>query len=58
MKGWLKVAGIVVNAILLIAYPLAIFWGLTHFSGRSVSLFVLALVVPALGLAEAPRWHR
>lgn len=48
MKGWLKVAGIVVNAILVIAYPLAIFWGLTHFSGRSVSLFVLALMVPAL----------
>lgn len=48
MSGWLKVAGIVVNAILVVAYPLAIFWGLTHFSGRSVSLFVLALVVPAL----------
>lgn len=48
MRGWLRIAGIVVNAILVIAYPVAIFWGLTHFSGRSVSLFVLALVVPGL----------
>lgn len=44
----LKVAGGVLNAILVIAYPLAVFYGLTHFGARAVSVMVLALLVPGL----------
>jgi uncharacterized membrane protein len=48
VKRALTILGIVVNAIVVIAYPLAIFWGLTHLSARSVSLMVLALVIPGI----------
>lgn len=48
MKGALKVAGIVVNAVLVIAYPVAVFYGLTHFGARAVSVMVLGLMVPGL----------
>lgn len=44
----LRVAGIVVNAVLVIAYPIAIFYGLTHFGARAVSVMVLALLVPGM----------
>jgi uncharacterized membrane protein len=44
----LRAGVIVVNAILVIAYPIAVFWGLTHLPARSVSLIVLALMVPGL----------
>lgn len=48
MKGALKIAGIVVNAVLVIAYPVAVFYGLTHFGARAVSVMVLGLMVPGL----------
>ncbi len=36
----------VLTAIFVVVYPLGIWFGLTHFSARAVSLWVLALVVP------------
>ncbi|MDQ3032091.1 MAG: hypothetical protein M3Y87_06720 [Myxococcota bacterium] len=44
----LQVAGTVLNAVLVIAYPIAIFYGLTHFGARAVSVMVLAMLVPSL----------
>jgi uncharacterized membrane protein len=46
--GALKVAGVVVNAILVIAYPVAVYWGLTHLGARGVSVLVLGLLAPGL----------
>ncbi|UJR85396.1 hypothetical protein [Sandaracinus amylolyticus] len=48
MKRALRVVGVVLNAILVIAYPLAVFYGLTHFGARAVSIMVLGLMVPGL----------
>lgn len=48
MSGALKIAGIVVNAVLVIAYPVAVFYGLSHFGARAVSVMVLGLMVPGL----------
>jgi len=36
----------VLTTILVVTYPLAIWYGLTHVSARTVSLWVLALIVP------------
>lgn len=44
----LRIAGAVVGAILAIAYPIAIFVGLTRLGARAVSLWVLALLIPSL----------
>lgn len=44
----IRIAGIVLNAILVIAYPIAVFYALTRFSGRTVSIAILALLVPGL----------
>lgn len=38
----------ILNAILVVAYPLAIWWSLSHYSARGVSLVALALLVPML----------
>lgn len=48
MKRAPTIAGVVVNAILVVAYPVAVFWGLTHLGARQVSVLLLALLVPAL----------
>ncbi|AKF11195.1 hypothetical protein [Sandaracinus amylolyticus] len=48
MTRALRVALVVLNAILVIAYPLAVFYGLTHFGARAVSIMVLGLMVPGL----------
>lgn len=44
----LRVAGVVLNAILVIAYPVAVFYGLTHLGARAVSVMVLGALVPGL----------
>jgi uncharacterized membrane protein len=44
----LRVAGVVLNAILVIAYPVAVYWGLTHLGARAVSVMVLGAMVPGL----------
>lgn len=44
----LRIAAGVLNAVFVIAYPLAVFYGLTHFGARAVSLLVLGLLVPGL----------
>ena len=36
----------VVTTTLVMLYPLAIWFGLTHFSARTVGLWILALLVP------------
>ncbi|MCB9595947.1 MAG: hypothetical protein H6719_24720 [Sandaracinaceae bacterium] len=38
----------VLTTILVVLYPLGIWFGLTHFSARTVSLWILALLVPSL----------
>lgn len=38
----------VLTTILVVLYPLAIWFGLTHFSARAVSLWVLVLLVPGV----------
>lgn len=48
MRRALGIAGVVLNAILVIAYPIAVFWALSRFSGRTASIVVLALLVPGL----------
>ena len=44
MSRWVHV----INAILVIAYPIAVWIGLTHLGARGVSVMVLALLVPGL----------
>lgn len=46
----MRVALTVLSVALSVAYPLAIFWALTHLSPRSVSLLALGIVVPLFGL--------
>lgn len=46
----LRIVGIVANAILVVAYPIAIWFGLTRLGTRAVSLMVLALAVPMLAI--------
>lgn len=46
----LQIAGTVLNATLVIAYPIAVFWGLTHMPARWVSLIILAVMVPGVAL--------
>jgi uncharacterized membrane protein len=36
--------------VLVIAYPLAVYYGLTHLSARAVSAMVLALLVPGIAI--------
>ncbi len=38
----------VLTTILVVLYPLGIWFGLTHFSARTVSLWILALLVPSI----------
>lgn len=38
----------VVTTLLFLLYPVAIWVGLTHFSARTVGLWILALVIPAM----------
>jgi len=47
----------VLDALLVVAYPVAVFYSLQHFSGRVVGLVVLALVIPGMLLRarRAPR---
>lgn len=47
------------DALLVLAYPVAVFYSLEHLSGRAVGLVVLALVIPGMVLRarRAPREH-
>jgi len=47
----------VLNAVLVVAYPLAVYVGLTRFGARGVSLLLLVLLLPTLWrkVARAPR---
>jgi uncharacterized membrane protein len=49
----------VVNGVLAVAYPVAIWWALTHRSPRTVGLVALAIIVPlvAIRVARADRTH-
>ncbi len=38
----------IVNAVLAVVYPVAIWWSLTHYSTRVVGLVALGVVVPAM----------
>jgi uncharacterized membrane protein len=38
------------QVLLAIAYPVAVWWSLTHFSARMTGLVVLAVLIPALAL--------
>ena len=42
----LKVALVVLNIVLAVVYPLAVWWSLTHFSARITGLLVLSLLIP------------
>lgn len=55
----MRVALAILNVVLAIVYPLAIWWSLTHFSPRLVGLLALAVVVPLLALRfrRAERAH-
>ena len=44
-RGLRVVAGVVTTTLVML-YPLAIWFGLTHFSARTVGLWILALLVP------------
>lgn len=44
----MKIVVGVLTTILVALYPVAIWFGLTHFSARTVSLWILVLLVPAL----------
>ena len=50
----------VLRAILVIAYPAAIYLGITHLGPRTLGLALLALLVPnvVIRLAQAPPEHR
>lgn len=49
----------ILNAVLAVAYPVAIWWALTHRSPRTVGLVAMAIVVPLVGLRvlKADRTH-
>ena len=51
----MRVALGVLQAILFVAYPLAVWFGLSRFSARGVGLLLLALLVPGL---LHNLWHR
>jgi len=55
----LKVFLAIVNGVLAVTYPIAIWWALTHRSPRTVGLVALAIVIPLLGLRvlRADRKH-
>jgi len=38
----------VLTTILIVLYPIGIWFGLTHFSARTVSLWILAMLVPSM----------
>src|SRR5687768_9670031 len=46
----MRVAAAIVTAVLVVVYPIAIWIGLSHFSARTVGLWVLALLVPIVAL--------
>lgn len=51
----------VLNVLLAVAYPLAVWWSLTHLSPRVTGLLIIALLVPLLALRlrgadPAQRW--
>ena len=52
-----KIVLSVVNTGLVIAYPLAVYYGLTHFGPRQLGLLLLLLLLPGLVMKarEAPR---
>ena len=53
-RNWGR-AGRVAGAVLLIAYPVLVYYGLTHWSSRVVALVLLCLLVPvALGRLRRP----
>lgn len=49
----------ILNAVLAVAYPVALWWALTHRSPRTVGLVALSIVVPLVGLRvlRADRRH-
>lgn len=55
----MKVLLAIVNGVLAVAYPVAVWWALTHRSPRTVGLVALAIVVPLFGLyvLRADRRH-
>ncbi len=40
----------IVNAVLAVAYPVALWWALTHRSPRTVGLVAMSIVVPLVGM--------
>lgn len=46
----MRIAIHVLNAVLTVVYPLAVWWSLTHFSPRMTGLVVLALLVPLMAI--------
>ena len=55
----MRVVVTVLNVVLAVVYPLAIWWSLAHFSPRVVGLLVMALVLPAIAIRfrKAERGH-
>lgn len=44
----MRVVGAVVNVVLVILYPVAIWWSLAHYSARMVGVIALAILVPTV----------
>lgn len=55
----LKVVAVVLNVVLAVAYPLAIWFALAHYSPRAVGILVAATIVPIMVIRhwDAPREH-
>ena len=56
----MRVVVTVLNVVLAVVYPLAIWWSLAHFSPRVVGLLVMALVLPTIYFFRPPpvlRWQ-
>lgn len=45
-------------AALLLAYPLAVYWGLAHLSPRTIALLLLAVLLLRWALGDAAPWQR
>lgn len=58
-KGLLHVVAIVLNVVLAVAYPLAVWFALARYSPRVVGILVAAAIVPLMVLRHrnAPREH-
>lgn len=57
--GVLKVIAVVLNVVLAVVYPLAIWFALAHYSPRTVGILVAATIVPIMIVRhhDAPREH-